>query len=99
MALSETRFQVTEPDHDAALDLLRRDRAWSAYALGYLDRDSQAEVQMLAAEVAGSPVSLLVTSRVNELNTVFGIGDLLIELGPTAIGFARKAFFPQDSCA
>ncbi len=91
MTLFSTDLAVRTPGRDEAVDFLMRDRAWSAYALGYLDGASGVRTDLVAS---GSPTeirSVVVQAQLPRLLSIVGIGD------PEGIGRAIESLSSPPS--
>ncbi|MEA2684508.1 MAG: hypothetical protein QOK05_2836 [Chloroflexota bacterium] len=74
MTLTEAA-RVGTPDRDQALDYLLRDRAWSAYPVGYLDPGSGTDVDLHGALGPGGLEGLVVFAHLPSLLNVFATGS------------------------
>jgi hypothetical protein len=74
MTLFTADAAVRNPGRDEAVEFLMRDRAWSAYALGYLDPTAGVPTSVLAAGSEGEPESILVQAQLPQLLSIFASG-------------------------
>lgn len=74
MTLFTADAAVRNPGRDEAVEFLMRDRAWSAYALGYLDPQAGVPTSVLAAGSEGEPESILVQAQLPQLLSIFASG-------------------------
>jgi ribosomal protein S18 acetylase RimI-like enzyme len=80
MTLFTADKAVRNPGRDEAVEFLMRDRAWSAYALGYLDAAAGVPTTVLAAGAVGETESVVVQAQLPQLLSLFASGR------PEAIG-------------
>ncbi len=85
MTLFTTDAVVRNPGRDEAVEFLMRDRAWSAYALGYIDPAAGVPTNVLAAGSEGETESILVQAQLPQLLSIFASGR------PGGIGSAIEA--------
>ncbi|MDQ6748068.1 MAG: GNAT family N-acetyltransferase [Candidatus Dormibacteraeota bacterium] len=85
MTLTEAAGRVGTPDRDQALEFLRRDRAWSAYPLGYLDQASGTITEAFGRPGAQGLEALVVVAHLPSLLNVFAGGD------PRSVGAILEA--------
>ncbi len=75
MTLFSTDLAVRTPGRDEAVDFLMRDRAWSAYGLGYLDRESGVRASLVASASAAGITSVVVQAQLPQLLSIVAVGD------------------------
>src|SRR5258708_12305425 len=75
MTLFSTDLAVRTPGRDEAVAFLMRDRAWSAYGLGYLDRESGVRASLVASASAAGITSVVVQAQLPQLLSIVAVGD------------------------
>jgi ribosomal protein S18 acetylase RimI-like enzyme len=91
MTLFSTAVAVRTPGRDEAVEFLMRDRAWSAYALGYLDGASGVRTSPVASASPTGITSVVVQAQLPQLLSIVGIGD------PEGIGRAVESLSSPPS--
>jgi ribosomal protein S18 acetylase RimI-like enzyme len=74
MTLFTADAAVRNPGRDEAVEFLMRDRAWSAYALGYIDPSAGVPTSVLTAGSGGETESILVQAQLPQLLSLFAGG-------------------------
>ena len=75
MTLFSADLAVRTPGRNEAVDFLMRDRAWSAYALGYLDKASGVGTSLVASASPTTITSVVVQAQLPQLLSIVGVGD------------------------
>ncbi|HEY8741066.1 MAG TPA: GNAT family N-acetyltransferase [Candidatus Dormibacteraeota bacterium] len=75
MTLSEAAHRVGTPEHDEAVEFLRRDRAWAAYPLGYLDPAGGTTTEVHGLSGPQGLEALVVIAHLPSLLNIFATGE------------------------
>ena len=75
MTLFSTDLRVSTPGRDEAAEFLLRDRAWSAYGLGYLDSASGVDTNVVASTASGQITAVVVQAQLPQLLSIVAVGD------------------------
>src|SRR5258708_29051603 len=93
MTLFSTDVAVRPAGRDEAVDFLMRDRPWSAYGLGYLERASGVPISLVASASPTAITSVVVQAQLPQLLSIVAIGD------PEGIGASIETLPPPPSAA
>jgi ribosomal protein S18 acetylase RimI-like enzyme len=75
VTLFSTDLAVRTPGRDEAVEFLMRDRPWSAYGLGYLERTSGVPTSLVASASPTAITSVVVQAQLPQLLSIVAIGD------------------------